>query len=578
MNKFSQLNFGLLGKGPLDQRLGFVGASGSGKTYGAGVLIERLLASQSRACIVDPLGVWYGLRLKSDGKSASKFEVPIFGGPRGDVPITEHSGALIGETVAGMRESCIIDLSELGMKAAERRFMLAFTAALYRKHSGSPLHIVIDEADMFAPQNIRDKDGDAAKLLGMMETLVRRGRVKGFIPWLISQRPAVLNKDVLSQVDGLAAFKLPSPQDRDALGSWVEGAADREVWKEVRQMLPTFAPGHALLWLPAQNIMQLTAFPLKSTFDSSRTPKRGEKAHAAALTPLDVGKLKEALASLVEEAKANDPRALRARIAELERAAKAGKPGSASNQAEKIDMVLIKAAEKRGWDLGYAKGTADAYSGLRKSASQAARKALDAASEVEALSRRIDAGSAPAPAPPSPSPVPAPRPRFEPAASGSPGSALPEPLQKIVNALHWWGSFGKETPSQPMVAFIAGYSHKSGTWRTYLSKLRSEGLIESGGGTLRLTSAGLAYATMPVRENTREAFHDAVLEQLQEPHQKILIPLLEAYPHASTPEEVASRAGYSSTSGTWRTYLSRLRSLELINRGGDLKAQDWLFP
>jgi len=59
---------------------------------------------------------------------------------------------------------------------------------------------------------------------------------------------------------------------------------------------------------------------------------------------------------------------------------------------------------------------------------------------------------------------------------------------------------------------------------------------------------------------------------------KFSSPLLEAYPHASTPEEVASRAGYSSTSGTWRTYLSRLRSLELINRGGDLKAQDWLFP
>jgi len=97
-------------------------------------------------------------------------------------------------------------------------------------------------------------------------------------------------------------------------------------------------------------------------------------------------------------------------------------------------------------------------------------------------------------------------------------------------------------------------------------------------GTLRLTSAGLGHATMPVRENTREAFHDAVLEQLQEPHQKILLPLLEAYPNSSTPEEVASRAGYSASSGTWRTYLSRLRSLELINRGGDLKAQDWLFP
>jgi hypothetical protein len=52
-----------------------------------------------------------------------------------------------------MAESCILDLSELGTKAAERRFMLAFLTALY-KHgaTGEPLHVVFDEADMWAPQ------------------------------------------------------------------------------------------------------------------------------------------------------------------------------------------------------------------------------------------------------------------------------------------------------------------------------------------------------------------------------------------------------------------------------------------
>ena len=43
------------------------------------------------------------------------------------------------------------------------------------------------------------------------EEIVRRGRVKGFIPWLITQRPAVLNKNVLSMVDGLVLLKLMSP-------------------------------------------------------------------------------------------------------------------------------------------------------------------------------------------------------------------------------------------------------------------------------------------------------------------------------------------------------------------------------
>lgn len=203
----------------LDDRLAFVGTAGSGKTYNAGSCVERILTSKGRAIIPDPLGVWWGLRLMFDGKAASPFKVVIFGGPHGDLPINEHSGALIGETCAGMAESAIIDLSEIGTKAGERRFMLAFLSALYRNTAGEPLHLILDEADMWAPERLLDRDGEAAKLLGMMETIVRRGRVKGFIPRLISQRPAVLSKNVLSQADALIAFKLTSSQDRDAIGA-----------------------------------------------------------------------------------------------------------------------------------------------------------------------------------------------------------------------------------------------------------------------------------------------------------------------------------------------------------------------
>jgi DNA helicase HerA-like ATPase len=101
-----------------------------------------------------------------------------------------------------MRESCIVSLADFKSAAAERRFMLDFLAALYRHASGEPVHLVFDEADLWAPQVILDRDGDAAKLLGQMQTIVRRGRVKGFIPWLITQRPAEISKGVLSQADG----------------------------------------------------------------------------------------------------------------------------------------------------------------------------------------------------------------------------------------------------------------------------------------------------------------------------------------------------------------------------------------
>lgn len=57
----------------LDDRLAFVGTSGSGKTYNAGTGVERLLQARARVCIPDPLGVWWGLALQPSGKKPSSF-------------------------------------------------------------------------------------------------------------------------------------------------------------------------------------------------------------------------------------------------------------------------------------------------------------------------------------------------------------------------------------------------------------------------------------------------------------------------------------------------------------------------
>jgi hypothetical protein len=55
----------------LDDPLGFVGMTGSGKTFGAGTCVERILANRGRVIIPDPLGVWWGLRQMADGKTPS---------------------------------------------------------------------------------------------------------------------------------------------------------------------------------------------------------------------------------------------------------------------------------------------------------------------------------------------------------------------------------------------------------------------------------------------------------------------------------------------------------------------------
>ena len=145
--------------------------------------------------------------------------------------------------------------------------MAAFSEALYEANE-EPFHLILDEADLWASQRpIKGWEG----LLGHIEEIVRRGRVRGFIPWLITQRPAVVHKDVLSQADILIAMKLTSSQERDAIGAWIEGQADRQQGKRILADLPQLQTGEGYIWAPGHTILARVAFPPIRTFDSSRT-------------------------------------------------------------------------------------------------------------------------------------------------------------------------------------------------------------------------------------------------------------------------------------------------------------------
>src|SRR3954468_16788625 len=66
----------------LDDRIAIVGTAGSGKTYTAKGFVERLLDAGARVAIVDPLGVWWGLRAGATGEAG--YPVVVFGGRHGD--------------------------------------------------------------------------------------------------------------------------------------------------------------------------------------------------------------------------------------------------------------------------------------------------------------------------------------------------------------------------------------------------------------------------------------------------------------------------------------------------------------
>jgi uncharacterized protein len=606
----------------LDDRLAIVGTAGSGKTYLALGAIEHLFAKKARVIAIDPLGVMWGLRLCADGKSASPFQPVIFGGLHGDLPITEHAGALIGSAVATSPESCIVDLSQLGTKASERRFMLALLTALYRDTNKEPVHVIIDEADMFAPQRLLDKDGDAAKLLGMMETVVRRGRARGFIPWLITQRPAVLSKDVLSQADGLIALKLTAKQDRDAIGGWIEGQADAAEGKAFLAGLPIKQRGEAVLWLPGRGILANVTFPPKATFDSSRTPKRGEKLHAAELKPLDLGALKSKLVAVEAETKANDPKALKAEVARL-KAELAKKPmavPSGAPASEKLDAAhergvkeakrayrkLLEVAmkilvtitthnageadkeslEKALQDaLTKAMGTVNAQIDARDKALTAlqasAQKVIDKITEALASDVVVEVevtANKPftiAATPVRPAPPVRPKPPFQVNRSAGNGHdvGLSRPQAKILESLAWWAHMGHDAPTRAQTAIKAGMKARGGHFKTRLSELSGKGyVIYPSGDQVSMTPEGAASAPSP---NIGETIVQTVRPLLSAPQAKIFDSMLSGNTQR---DAIAADAGMDVNGGHFKTRLSELSSFEIVEYPdkGSAKLQDWV--
>jgi hypothetical protein len=57
----------------------------------------------------------------------------------------------------------------------------------------------------------------------------------------------------------------------------------------------------------------------------------------------------------------------------------------------------------------------------------------------------------------------------------------------------------------------------------------------------------------------------------------ILETLTQVYPDALTREEVAVKAGYEANGGGFNNALGRLRTLELVEGRGEIRARDNLF-
>lgn len=557
---------------PIDavtETFAILGKRGSGKTTTARVLTEELLDAGQPVVVLDPTGVWWGLRSSADGKAAG-YAVVIFGGDHADVPLTETSGSVVADVVVDDRVPAVLDLSRL-TKSAQRRFVTEFLERLYHRNR-DPLHVVVDEADLFAPQRV---PSGAERLLGAMNDLVRRGRVRGLGTTLITQRPAVLNKDVLTQAEVMVALRLIGARDRAAIDDWIETQADQVDAKEVITSLPGLAVGTAWVWSPGWlEILRKVSIRAPRTYDSSATPKAGQRTVAPQrMAVVDLERLRERIADTVERAEADSPTALRRRIAALERelaAANAKRANTPPPEVVRVEVPVLSAE-----DLAELWRMSETAQGWAQQATQAVSEVAERISE--ATSRVVSTVAAPVPsaAATRQSPPPAPPARRSSAATVPASPAGDTNLGKAERAiLTVLAQHGRRSTTQ--VAIIAGYSHKSGGYRNSLSKLRTAGLID-GRGDIEITPSGVeslgVFDPLPTGADLREWWG---ANQLGRAERAILDVLAAAYPDPVDVPTISAATGYSATSGGFRNALSRLRSLELASGRGALVMSDAL--
>jgi uncharacterized protein len=540
----------------LQKHLGILGINGSGKTYAAKGLAERLLDAKQRICVLDPTGVWYGLKSSATGKSGG-YPVVIFGGPHADVQISGSHGDAIAEAIATSSTPAIIDVSQ--MRVGERtRFFVDFAETLRVKNVG-PLNLFIDESHLFAPQG-RVSDPASAQMLHAANNLISLGRSRGIRVTLISQRPAKLHKDSLSQVHSLIALRLIAPQDRAAVEAWIADQADIQKGKQIIASLPSLKTGEGWLWAPEHDILERIRFPKITTFDSSKTPDAGSTGPAIVLAPINLDAIQGKLASIKQEKVANDPSALRKRVAELESQLRA------KHAAPPPDSKASAAATAEAYRNGFA-ACVEAY----ETRFEAARATL--ASKVSDLIGSMTLPkpkAAKAPALPSVQPgtiaVRPPAPTELRADDGS----LSAPQRRIIGSLQFWKSIGHDTPSREQVAAVAGYSPSSGNFQNMLGGMRTARVIDypAQGRVRALVEHGDAMTAEEARAKMQSVLSSTQLR---------LVEACAAGDDQMSREELGQRSGYSASSGNFQNMVGSLCTLGIFTRPaqGMIALSDW---
>jgi hypothetical protein len=238
---------------------GFVtGKSGSGKSNTASVFLEELLSLNARLLVIDTDGEYYGLK--------SKYEVLHLGsGDQCDVEVAPENAKIIAELVLSDGVPVVLDVS--GFLEAEEANELVYEVA---KHvfatAGSvrqPCLMLVEECHEYIPEQ-----GGLGDVGEMLVRIAKRGRKRGLGLCGLSQRPAAVDKDFITQCDWLAWHRLTWANDTKVVKRVLGG--------DYADQIEDLNTGESFLVTDWDESIRRVQFRKKHTFDAGATPGFGE--------------------------------------------------------------------------------------------------------------------------------------------------------------------------------------------------------------------------------------------------------------------------------------------------------------
>lgn len=557
-----------------------LGRRRTGKTYTMLLLCEQIARVGVPLVVLDPLGVCWGLRVP-DGPDKWCVDAIILGGPHADIDVKPDQGEEIGTFLDETDASAIIDLSEFASVSHQRRFAMHLLQRLYklRHRRRRPIHVAIDEADIFAPQlsgsGLKEGEGSAPGCLAAVDNCVRRGGSLGFGMSLTTQRLAVVSKTVITQCDQMIALSLRGKVEVKLVSDWM--ASNAPMPDGFGASLPTLKRGRGYVFCPTEQTeaVQLVDFDRRQTLDTSYTPEIGGRPLRAAAT-----------------ARTTSIESLRARLealAERDEAQKPEKKATAGPSQAEIDDAVRRAF----------KDGADSILGnvaqLVERASRVAHEARIIESELAGLVARpgpvAEDPASPAPAASLSSVFPKPLSRYaydageevEPAKAPPAGKAIA--ARRIARALGMYADLGLNSVSRENVAVVAGMSPASSAFTGHVAALRTaKHIVYPAEGMLAITSEGRVAWDVPQgthkfgQKDLQAAWMAS--SALSDAEKRLLGVLLAEHPKALTREQLAGRAGVSHKSSAYTADVARLSTLGIARypQNGSVALTDLLFP